>query len=348
MTTAAAQVARTARLRGHGALARAEVRSPCHSGRRAEIPAHAGRGRDDDRLYQPLGSGCRPGRTAQRYLRLYNLSRRVDVQISRRSKTRLTGTVNLVPTPHQGTPRYRLVAEELRRRIEAGAIPAGALLPPESAIVKEFGISRGTAREAIASLRTEGLVVTEHGRGTYVRLKPTIRRLKAKKYHPSEWYKYDPNEQYRLDVTHDDVPATPYLAQIFQIAIDTKLVRRRTVVRSNGAVQQIFTSYHCPEELAVRYRSDPLNTNTSDHELEGSTGPATNIRDIVRARMPTEEEARTMQIIPGTPLLAVTRHIFAGGTVVEVVQDLIVAADRTELEYDIDISESSTSMRPLE
>ncbi|MFE0531269.1 GntR family transcriptional regulator [Micromonospora parva] len=72
-----------------------------------------------------------------------------------------------MPTPHYGQPRYRAIADEIKRRIENGVISPGALLPAESALTTEFRTSRGTVRHAIATLREEGAVVTEHGRGTY-------------------------------------------------------------------------------------------------------------------------------------------------------------------------------------
>ena len=89
--------------------------------------------------------------------------------------------LEFVPTPHE-RPRFRLVADELRRRILAGAIPAGSLLPSETALIVEFGVSRGTIREALALLRAEGLTVTEHGRGTYARPVMPVRRLAADRY----------------------------------------------------------------------------------------------------------------------------------------------------------------------
>src|SRR5256886_13282923 len=88
-----------------------------------------------------------------------------------------------VPTPHERR-RCRLAADELRRRILAGAIPPGALLPSEAALIAEFGVSRGTIREAMALLRAEGLVVTEHGRGTHARPVLPVRRLGFDRYRP--------------------------------------------------------------------------------------------------------------------------------------------------------------------
>ena len=56
----------------------------------------------------------------------------------------------------------------LRTRIRNGTYEPGRALPSEKQLEQEFGIARGTARKAIAALRSEGLVVTVAGRGTYV------------------------------------------------------------------------------------------------------------------------------------------------------------------------------------
>ena len=70
--------------------------------------------------------------------------------------------------PRGRAPEYRQLAGILRRRIHGGLHPPGSVMPSEQQIRDEFGISRNTARRAIALLRSEGLVDTIPGRGTYV------------------------------------------------------------------------------------------------------------------------------------------------------------------------------------
>jgi GntR family transcriptional regulator len=70
--------------------------------------------------------------------------------------------------PRGREPEYRQLAAILRRRIYSGQIPAAGVLPSEQQIRDEFGLSRNTARRAIAMLRSDGVVVTVAGRGTYV------------------------------------------------------------------------------------------------------------------------------------------------------------------------------------
>ena len=65
---------------------------------------------------------------------------------------------------------FRQLADLLREQIESGALGPGDPLPSELRLVQEHGISRTTVRQAIAQLRTEGLVSVERPRGTFVRV----------------------------------------------------------------------------------------------------------------------------------------------------------------------------------
>jgi len=65
---------------------------------------------------------------------------------------------------------FRQLADLLREQIESGALGPGDPLPSELRLVQEHGISRTTVRQAIAQLRTEGLVRVERPRGTFVRI----------------------------------------------------------------------------------------------------------------------------------------------------------------------------------
>jgi GntR family transcriptional regulator, transcriptional repressor for pyruvate dehydrogenase complex len=59
------------------------------------------------------------------------------------------------------------VVDAFSQRIQSGALAAGAKLPPEAAIVEEFGVSRTVVREALSMLQASRLVVTRHGIGTF-------------------------------------------------------------------------------------------------------------------------------------------------------------------------------------
>jgi GntR family transcriptional regulator len=73
-------------------------------------------------------------------------------------------------------PAHRIV-DDLRGEILAGGLAPGGRLPSEHELALRYGTSRPTVRRAIALLKAEGLVVTEQGRGAFVRPEPHVRLL---------------------------------------------------------------------------------------------------------------------------------------------------------------------------
>jgi len=67
---------------------------------------------------------------------------------------------------------YEQVAEHITARIEAGDLQPGQRLPPERDLAVEYGVAYNTMRAALAMLRDRGLIITMHGRGTFVTPRP--------------------------------------------------------------------------------------------------------------------------------------------------------------------------------
>ncbi|MFI5606883.1 GntR family transcriptional regulator [Amycolatopsis sp. NPDC051903] len=72
--------------------------------------------------------------------------------------------------PDDSRPAYMQVADKLRTAIRRGDLVPGDQLPTYSAIATEHGIAIETAKRALGVLRTEGLVVSRQGKGSFVRL----------------------------------------------------------------------------------------------------------------------------------------------------------------------------------
>ncbi len=67
------------------------------------------------------------------------------------------------------TPLHEQLAAILRAEIKAGTYAESGMLPSESYLQQEHGVSRGTVRRAIETLAGEGLVFTIAARGTFVK-----------------------------------------------------------------------------------------------------------------------------------------------------------------------------------
>src|SRR6187401_3864048 len=65
--------------------------------------------------------------------------------------------------PIRVEPAYRKVASALLDRITDRTINAGERLPPEMELARQFGVHRGTVREALRELETNGVLKRERG-----------------------------------------------------------------------------------------------------------------------------------------------------------------------------------------
>jgi GntR family transcriptional repressor for pyruvate dehydrogenase complex len=75
-------------------------------------------------------------------------------------------------TSIQPLPRLSLfeaLADQIEERILSGQLEAGAKLPSEEGLARQFGVSRPVVREALAQLRERGLAETVSGSGTFVK-----------------------------------------------------------------------------------------------------------------------------------------------------------------------------------
>lgn len=69
----------------------------------------------------------------------------------------------------RSVPVWPQVAEELRRRLDAGTYKPGERFPGTVDIAVEFEVSQSTAQKAVVALRAEGRLYTVLGQGSFVK-----------------------------------------------------------------------------------------------------------------------------------------------------------------------------------
>ncbi|MEA2732235.1 MAG: GntR family transcriptional regulator, transcriptional repressor for pyruvate dehydrogenase complex, partial [Acetobacteraceae bacterium] len=65
------------------------------------------------------------------------------------------------------------IGQRIAADIATGRLTPGAQLPTEQAMMDAMGVSRTVIREAVATLRAEGLIATRQGIGSFVATLPT-------------------------------------------------------------------------------------------------------------------------------------------------------------------------------
>jgi len=81
--------------------------------------------------------------------------------------------------PIRVEPAYRKVAAALLARITDRSINAGDRLPPEMELARQFGVHRGTVREALRELETNGVLKRERGSKLMMVTRPARDRVAA-------------------------------------------------------------------------------------------------------------------------------------------------------------------------
>ncbi|MEU1736392.1 GntR family transcriptional regulator [Streptosporangium sp. NPDC020145] len=66
-------------------------------------------------------------------------------------------------------PLYRQIADDLRQQIAKKTLSPGQRLAAEADLAHKYGVGVDTVRDALALLRTEGVVRTVRGEGSYIR-----------------------------------------------------------------------------------------------------------------------------------------------------------------------------------
>ncbi|MGH8932846.1 MAG: GntR family transcriptional regulator [Egibacteraceae bacterium] len=210
-------------------------------------------------------------------------------------------------------PVYKQVADALRGAIRSGELRDGERLPSETELTARYGVSRNSVRTAIGLLRLEGLVATEHGRGSFVRVRRLLRRLSSSSY-PTvcQTGSADADEQLlRIEV----VRPPDEVADRLGLPARQHAVVRRHVLMLGG------------EPVAFADRYVPLNSVEP-------TRPERRV-DEVTLRMPSPEEMRRLRMSEGVPVVRVLRtHYDCSGAAVQV-SDLLLVGDRHVLVYEM-------------
>jgi GntR family transcriptional regulator len=245
--------------------------------------------------------------------------------------------------PTDPRPPYQQVADELREAIASGEIAPGEPLPSVRALSQRYEVTNVTASRAVDLLRSEGLVDTQLGRGTFVRTqKPVI--------HIRSYLTVDGDGQRATWSTDGDrqgfvasqeitelatVPAPADVAERLDIAADAPAVVRRRVLRADGVPVQLSDSYYPADLAAGTELAEPARIpGGTVAALERLGVEIDRFRDELHLRMPSPRESRALRLGKGVPVVRILRTTYATDSRPVEVADQILAGDRYVLCYE--------------
>jgi len=244
-------------------------------------------------------------------------------------------------------PPSRVIADDLRNKIESGEFAPGAKLPSERELAEQYGTARNTAREAVRLLAEAGLVVAEHGRGSFVRPITPLIRLGNDRYSPKyresglspfllECAKQDKTGRFEV-LSIDRIQPPPEVAERLSVSPKTKSVLRRENVfyADDDPVHRVTTYIPWPIAKGTGLLQEEVPHPYGIHGvLEDQHHTMTRIREEISTRMPRPGEISHLQLRPGVPVLEVLHtSIDQDGEPYEVTR-FVMRGDMTGLLYD--------------
>lgn len=246
---------------------------------------------------------------------------------------------------YSGVPAYRQVADDIRAKITSGVYEPGDRLPSERDLTDAYGVSRPTIRDAIGLLRSQGIVTAEHGKGVFVRRLPPVVRLGTDRL--SRAARQADRAAFLGDAAAGGFraasatrvyfePADVRVADLLGVAPGTEVCVRDRVMSRDEVPVQLAVS-RLPRALTQGTAIEHENTGPggSYARLEEAGHRLARFREFVGSRMPTPEETAALRLAAGTPVLTVTRIAYTSADAAVEVNDIVLAADRFELVYDI-------------
>jgi len=197
----------------------------------------------------------------------------------------------------QELPRYLRVADELRREILAGKYRPGDQLPSERELRDRFGVSSNSVRAAMVQLRSEGLAVTEHGRGSFVREVTVPRKLGGDASWRAVLARYGKTDASVVTVRREPCPQD--VAERLGIPTGTAVLVRDRLLRAEGEPPALISLSWHPDWIAEQIPdlADPGKGGMKG--LHEALGLRLRFEDVFSSRRPTEAERERLELQPG-------------------------------------------------
>ncbi len=244
---------------------------------------------------------------------------------------------------------YQQVAAAIREAILKGEFAPDSLLPSEAQLMARYGVSRPTVRNAIATLRAEGLIDVRHGKGSFVRsngqpaltIERRISRTSEGKFvmpNGDLWHQAEEPTTYRARTTKD----TGRLLQLGEeeavFGCDRLLIDPTTGTR---AMHRTLIPFEVAEAVPL-LGEEPCKPPAAIYWVLTQAGQKLVWTETVRARMPLPDERTTLRLPDATPILHVARTAHGADDRPLFLEELRVGADRAELAYRITADKQPT------
>lgn len=212
---------------------------------------------------------------------------------------------------------YRRVKDHVRRRIQAGDWRPGDRISSEHELVAALGVSRMTVNRALRELAGDGALVRVAGVGTFVaREKPQSGLLGV--FNIADEIRAR-GHAYRCDVVRvSREAASAPVAAALDLAAGASVFHSICVHREDGVAVQLEDRWVNPAVAPDFAAQDFARRPPTEYLL--AAVPLDDVEHVVDAVMPSDDEAKLLELRPSEPCLVLTRRTWTGGVPVTLVR----------------------------
>jgi len=229
------------------------------------------------------------------------------------------------------TIRYQEIAQTLRQRVLREG--PGHVLPSESELSQEFGVSRVTVRRALERLRDEGLLDSRQGFGWFVAAAPVQQRLGRLDTIESQLQERGVYaERQVLEFAFEEAPP-----RVAQVLASEHVLRVKRLNLADGAPFAVVTVW-CPAELGQHLSRRDVERKPF-YELLGTR--LRGATQTIGAAAVGERDAALLAVPVGSPVLRCERITTSVDGVPVLLSEHLFPAHRTEFVVDLPQDEPS-------
>jgi GntR family transcriptional regulator len=229
--------------------------------------------------------------------------------------------------------RYQEIAADLRRRVAAGELAAGKLLPSESELSAAYAASRITVRKALEVLRDEGLVDSRQGFGWFAAVDPLRQSLGRLGTIEAQLGASGVSSERRI-LDFGFVPAPPRARQV--LGAGTVLEVRRLNLADGEPFARV--TVWCPDDLGAPISRDDVERSSFYELLEVPLGGAV---QTIGAALASEEDAALLEVPAGSAVLCCERTTSTPEGRPVLLSEHVFPAHRTEFVVDLPLADQS-------
>lgn len=210
---------------------------------------------------------------------------------------------------------YETVKTSIQQRIADGGWQPGVRLPSERELVQEFGCARMTVHRALRELEDEGLIERRQGSGSYVaELHPISNLLQVRDIHDEIADRGHIHTTQVFSIGREK--ATPEVAAAMRLRKNASVFRCQLLHLENGVPIQYEDRHVNPTLVPDLLKRDFSEVTPSAVLFENA--PLTEAEQVVEAVIATPEQAKLLEVLPGSALLMVSRRTVSQGQVASI------------------------------